>query len=207
MAVYTLPDLPYDYAALEPYISGRVMELHHDRHHAAYVAGANAALEALAAARDDGDLGAVNLWEKNLAFNLGGHTNHCVFWTNLSPAGGGRPEGELAEAIKDSFGSFEKFQAHFTATALGIQGSGWAVLAYDSVSGKLVVLQLFDQQGNVPVGTIPLFMVDMWEHAFYLDYLNVKADYLKAVWNIANWQDVAGRLADAVARGRGLIVR
>ena len=207
MAVYTLPDLPYDYAALEPYISGRVMELHHDRHHAAYVAGANAALEALAAARDDGDLGAVNLWEKNLAFNLGGHTNHCVFWTNLSPAGGGRPEGELAEAIKDSFGSFEKFQAHFTATALGIQGSGWAVLAYDSVSGKLVVLQLFDQQGNVPVGTIPLFMVDMWEHAFYLDYLNVKADYLKAVWNIANWQDVAARLADAVARGRGLIVR
>ena len=207
MAVYTLPDLPYDYAALEPYISGRVMELHHDRHHAAYVAGANAALEALAAARDDGDLGAVNLWEKNLAFNVGGHTNHCVFWTNLSPAGGGRPEGELAEAIKDSFGSFEKFQAHFTATALGIQGSGWAVLAYDSVSGKLVVLQLFDQQGNVPVGTIPLFMVDMWEHAFYLDYLNVKADYLKAVWNIANWQDVAARLADAVARGRGLIVR
>ena len=207
MAVYTLPDLPYDYAALEPYISGRVMELHHDRHHAAYVAGANAALEALAAARDEGDLGAVNLWEKNLAFNLGGHTNHCVFWTNLSPAGGGRPEGELAEAIKDSFGSFERFQAHFTATALGIQGSGWAVLAYDSVSGKLVVLQLFDQQGNVPVGTIPLFMVDMWEHAFYLDYLNVKADYLKAVWNIANWQDVAGRLADAVARGRGLIVR
>ena len=207
MAVYTLPDLPYDYAALEPYISGRVMELHHDRHHAAYVAGANAALEALAAARDDGDLGAVNLWEKNLAFNLGGHTNHCVFWANLSPAGGGRPEGELAEAIKDSFGSFERFQVHFTATALGIQGSGWAVLAYDSISGKLVVFQLFDQQGNVPVGTIPLFMVDMWEHAFYLDYLNVKADYLKAVWNIANWQDVAARLADAVARGRGLIVR
>ena len=207
MAVYTLPDLPYDYAALEPYISGRVMELHHDRHHTAYVAGANTALEALAAARDDGDLGAVNLWEKNLAFNLGGHTNHCVFWANLSPAGGGRPEGELAEAIKDSFGSFERFQVHFTATALGIQGSGWAVLAYDSISGKLVVLQLFDQQGNVPVGTIPLFMVDMWEHAFYLDYLNVKADYLKAVWNIANWQDVAARLADAVARGRGLIVR
>ena len=207
MAVYTLPDLPYDYAALEPYISGRVMELHHDRHHAAYVAGANAALEALAAARDDGDLGAVNLWEKNLAFNLGGHTNHCVFWANLSPAGGGRPEGELAEAMKDSFGSFERFQAHFTATALGIQGSGWAVLAYDSISGKLVVFQLFDQQGNVPVGTIPLFMVDMWEHAFYLDYLNVKADYVKAIWNIVNWQDVSERLQAAVARAEGLIVR
>ena len=207
MAVYTLPELPYDYAALEPHISGRIMELHHDKHHAAYVAGANAALEALTAARDAGDLGAVNLWEKNLAFNLGGHTNHSVFWKNLSPNGGGRPEGELAEAIKASFGSFEKFQAHFTATALGIQGSGWAVLAYDSISGKLVVFQLFDQQGNVPVGTIPLFMVDMWEHAFYLDYLNVKADYVKAIWNIVNWQDVSERLQAAVARAEGLIVR
>ena len=207
MAVYTLPELPYDYAALEPHISGRSMELHHDRHHAAYVTGANGALEALAAARAGGDLAAINLWEKNLAFNLGGHTNHSVFWTNLAPGGGGEPEGELAEAIKDSFGSFAAFQAHFTATALGIQGSGWAVLAYDSISGGLVVFQLFDQQANVPVGTIPLFMVDMWEHAFYLDYLNVKADYVKAIWNIANWEDVARRLADAVAHTQGLILR
>lgn len=207
MAVYTLPELPYDYAALEPHISGRIMELHHDRHHAAYVTGANGALEALAAARAGGDLAAINLWEKNLAFNLGGHTNHSVFWTNLAPGGGGEPEGELAEAIKDSFGSFAAFQAHFTATALGIQGSGWAVLAYDSISGGLVVFQLFDQQANVPVGTIPLFMVDMWEHAFYLDYLNVKADYVKAIWNIANWEDVARRLADAVAHAQGLILR
>ena len=207
MAVYTLPELPYDYAALEPHISGKIMELHHDKHHAAYVAGANAALEALTAAREAGDLGAINLWEKNLAFNLGGHTNHSIFWKNLSPAGGGQPEGELAEAIKDAFGSFEKFQAQFTATALGIQGSGWAVLAYDSISGGLVIFQLFDQQGNVPVGTIPLFMVDMWEHPFYRDYLIVKADYVKAVWNIANWQDVAERLADAVAKTQGLIVR
>lgn len=207
MSTYTLPELPYDYAALEPHVSGRIMELHHDKHHAAYVTGANAALEALAHARETGDLGAVNLWEKNLAFNLGGHTNHSIFWKNLSPNGGGEPEGTLAEAIKDSFGSFEKFQAHFTATALGIQGSGWAVLAYDSLSGRLVVFQLFDQQGNVPVGTIPLFMVDMWEHAFYLDYLNVKADYVKAIWNIANWADVSERLADAVTRTQGLIVR
>ena len=207
MAIYTLPELPYDYAALEPHISGRIMELHHDKHHAAYVAGANSALEALAAAREEGNLGAINLWEKNLAFNLGGHTNHTIFWNNLSPNGGGEPEGELAEAINDSFGSFEKFRAHFTATALGIQGSGWAVLAYDSISGKLVIFQLFDQQANVPVGTVPLFMVDMWEHAFYLDYLNVKADYVKAVWNIANWQDVSERLANAVAKAQDLIVR
>ena len=207
MAVYTLPELPYDYAALEPHISGRIMELHHDKHHAAYVAGANAALEALAAARESGDLAAVNLWEKNLAFNLGGHTNHTIFWKNLAPSAGGQPEGELAEAIKDSFGSFERFQAHFTATALGIQGSGWAVLAFDSISGKLVIFQLFDQQANVPVGTVPLFMVDMWEHAFYLDYLNVKADYVKAIWNIANWQDAGERLAAATSRTPGLIVR
>ncbi|ETJ06369.1 MAG: Superoxide dismutase, partial [Actinomyces urogenitalis DORA_12] len=183
MAVYTLPELPYDYAALEPHISGKIMELHHDKHHATYVAGANAALEKLQAAREAGDHAAINLLEKNLAFNLGGHINHSIFWKNLSPNGGGEPEGELAEAIKDSFGSFEKFKAQFTANALGIQGSGWSVLAYDSVSGKLVTFQLFDQQGNVPVGTIPLFQVDMWEHAFYLDYLNVKADYVKAIWN------------------------
>ena len=207
MAVYTLPELPYDYAALEPHISGKIMELHHDKHHATYVAGANAALEALTAARDAGDLGAINLWEKNLAFNLGGHTNHSIFWKNLSPNGGGQPEGELAEAIKDSFGSFDAFKAQFTAAALGIQGSGWAVLAHDSVSGRLVTFQMFDQQGNVPVGTIPLFQVDMWEHAFYLDYLNVKADYVKAIWNIANWQDAGERLAAATSRTPGLIVR
>ena len=199
MAIYTLPELPYDYAALEPHISGRIMELHHDKHHAAYVAGANSALEALAAAREEGNLGAINLWEKNLAFNLGGHTNHTIFWNNLSPNGGGEPEGELAEAIKDSFGSFEKFRVHFTATALGIQGSGWAVLAYDSISGKLVIFQLFDQQANVPVGTVPLFMVDMWEHAFYLQYKNVKADYVNAVWNVFNWDDVAARYASATS--------
>ena len=207
MSVYTLPELPYDYAALEPHISGRIMELHHDRHHAAYVTSANAALEKLQAAREAGDHAAINLHEKNLAFNLGGHINHSIFWKNLSPNGGGEPGGDLAEAIKDSFGSFDAFKAQFTAAALGIQGSGWAVLAYDSVSGRLVTFQMFDQQGNVPVGTIPLFQVDMWEHAFYLDYLNVKADYVKAIWNIANWQDAGERLAAATSRTPGLIVR
>ena len=197
MAVYTLPELPYDYAALEPHISGKIMELHHDKHHATYVAGANAALEALTAARDAGDLGAINLWEKNLAFNLGGHTNHSIFWKNLSPNGGGQPEGELAEAIKDSFGSFEKFQAQFAAAALGLQGSGWAVLAWDTVGKRLVTLQLTDQQGNIPVATVPLLMIDMWEHAFYLDYRNVKADYVKAWWNVVNWANAEERFNGA----------
>jgi Fe-Mn family superoxide dismutase len=205
MPVYTLPELPYDYAALEPHISGRIMELHHDKHHAAYVAGANAALDALAQARESGDLAAVNLHEKNLAFNLGGHTNHTVFWHNLSPDGGGEPEGELAAAIVDQFGSFAAFKAHFAAVATGIQGSGWAVLGWDSIGERLLVFQLFDQQANVPLGVTPLLMLDMWEHAFYLDYLNVKADYVAAFWNLANWSDVAGRLDRARASTGSLI--
>lgn len=197
MTVYTLPDLPYDYSALEPHISAKIMELHHDKHHAAYVAGANAALEALEQARANNDFGAINLWEKNLAFNLGGHYNHSVFWTNLSPNGGGRPEGELAAAIDEYFGSFEAFQAHFAATALGIQGSGWAILGWDTLAQRPVVFQLFDQQGNIPVAVVPLLMIDMWEHAFYLDYLNVKADYVKAFWNIVDWSNVAARFEKA----------
>jgi Fe-Mn family superoxide dismutase len=205
MPVYTLPDLPYDYAALEPHISGRIMELHHDKHHATYVAGANAALDALAAARESGDLAAVNLHEKNLAFNLGGHTNHTVFWHNLSPDGGGEPDGELAAAIADQFGGFAAFKAHFAAVATGIQGSGWAVLGWDSIGERLLVFQLFDQQANVPLGVTPLLMLDMWEHAFYLDYLNVKADYVKAFWNLANWADVAGRLDRARSATGSLI--
>jgi len=199
MADYTLPDLPYDYAALEPHISGRIMELHHDKHHAAYVAGANAALEKLAAARDSGDFAAVNLHEKNLAFNLGGHVNHSVFWQNLSPDGGARPEGELAAAINEFFGSFEKFQAHFAANAVGIQGSGWSILAWDTLGSKLVTFQLYDQQSNIPLGVVPIVVLDMWEHAFYLDYVNVKADYVKAWWNIVNWADASARLVRARA--------
>lgn len=197
MSVYTLPDLPYDYDALEPHISGRIMELHHDKHHANYVAGANAALAKLEAARESGDFAAVNLFEKNLAFNLGGHTNHSIFWLNMTPEGQGRPEGELASAIDEFFGSFEKFQAQFAAAALGLQGSGWGVLAWDALGARLVTYQLTDQQGNIPVATLPLLMLDMWEHAFYLDYQNVKADYVKAWWNVVNWDDVAARFANA----------
>ena len=205
MSAYTLPELPYDYAALEPHISGKIMQLHHDKHHQAYVTGANTALEQLAEARDGDNLAAVNKLEKDLAFNLGGHVNHTIFWNNLSPEGGERPEGELAAAIDEFFGSFEKFQAHFTATALGVQGSGWAVLAWDALGQRANVVQLFDQQGNLPAGTVPLLMLDVWEHAYYLDYLNVRADYVKAFWNIANWQDVAKRFDAARSQTAGLI--
>lgn len=205
MSAYTLPELPYDYAALEPHISGKIMQLHHDKHHQAYVTGANTALEQLAEARDNENLAAVNKLEKDLAFNLGGHVNHTIFWNNLSPEGGDRPEGELAAALDEYFGSFEKFQAHFTATALGVQGSGWAVLAWDALGQRANVVQLFDQQGNLPAGTVPLLMLDVWEHAYYLDYLNVRADYVKAFWNIANWADVATRFDSARSQTPGLI--
>jgi Fe-Mn family superoxide dismutase len=206
VVTYVLPELPYDYAALEPHISARIMELHHDKHHATYVAGANTALEKLAEAREAGNFADVTRLSKDLAFHLGGHTNHSIFWNNLSPEGGDKPEGELASAIDDAFGSFDKFVAHFSAAATSLQGSGWAILAYEPLGGNVVIEQLYDQQGNVPVATVPLLMLDMWEHAFYLDYVNVKADYVKAFWNIVNWEDVAKRFAAARSGAQGLVL-
>ncbi|MDQ4500960.1 superoxide dismutase [Sinomonas sp. ASV322] len=206
VVTYVLPELPYDYAALEPNISARIMELHHDKHHAAYVAGANTALEKLSEARESGSFADVTRLSKDLAFHLGGHTNHSIFWNNLSPEGGDKPEGELAAAIDESFGSFDKFVAHFSAAATSLQGSGWAILAYEPLGGNVVIEQLYDQQGNVPVATVPLLMLDMWEHAFYLDYVNVKADYVKAFWNIVNWADVARRFDAARAGAQKLVL-
>ncbi|KLU09660.1 superoxide dismutase [Kocuria sp. SM24M-10] len=202
---YTLPDLPYDYAALEPHISAKIMELHHDKHHATYVAGANTALEKMAEARANGDGAAAAKLSKDLQFNLGGHVNHSIFWNNLSPEGGDKPTGELAAAIDDHFGSFDAFRDHFTAAATTIQGSGWAILALEPVGGNLVIEQMYDQQNGVPVATIPLLQLDMWEHAFYLDYQNVKADYVKAFWNIVNWADVQARFEKARTGGRSII--
>ena len=199
MAEYVLPDLPYDYGALEPHISGKIMELHHDKHHATYVKGVNTALEQLAEARDNNSFGSVGGLEKTLAFNLGGHINHSAFWPNLSPNGGGEPDGPLGDAIAESFGSFEGFRGHFEANANAIQGSGWSILAWDTIGQRLNIFQLYDQQGNVPMAQIPIVLLDMWEHAFYLQYFNVKADYVKAWWNVVNWADAQQRYAAAVA--------
>ncbi|WKK60531.1 superoxide dismutase [Corynebacterium sp. P3-F1] len=200
MAVYELPDLPYAYDALEPHISAEIMELHHDKHHATYVKGANAALEALEAERNgEANPDKLRALSKNLAFNLGGHTNHSIFWKNMSPNGGGQPAGELAEAINRDFGSFEGFQKQFEGVATSLQGSGWAVLGYDHIAGRLIIQQLTDQQGNVSVDFTPVLMLDMWEHAYYLQYKNVKADYAKAFLNVVNWDDVAERYAKASA--------
>ena len=206
MTKYVLPDLSYDYGALEPNISGRIMELHHDKHHLAYVNGANTAIDALAEAREKNDLTMVNKFQKDLAFNLAGHVNHTVFWRNMSPDGGDKPTGELAAAIDNFFGSFDAFRAHFTASALGIQGSGWSILVWDILGQKLLIEQLYDHQGNLSVGSIPLLILDMWEHAFYLDYQNVKPEYVKAFWNIVNWADVQARFAEASKNTATLLI-
>lgn len=200
MAVYELPDLPYAYDALEPHISEEIMTLHHDKHHATYVAGANAALEALEAERNgEANPDRLRALSKNLAFNLGGHTNHSIFWKNMAPNAGGTPTGQIAEAIDRDFGSFEAFKKQFSGVATGLQGSGWAVLGYDHIAGRLIIQQLTDQQGNVSVDFTPVLMLDMWEHAFYLQYKNVKADYVQAWWNVVNWDDVNERYAKAAA--------
>ena len=201
---YTLPDLDYDYSALAPHIAPEIMELHHSKHHAAYVKGINDALEQLAAAREKGDLGAVNKLSKDAAFHLGGHINHSVFWKNMSPEGGDRPDGELAAAIDEFFGGFEGFQKHINAVANGIQGSGWSMLVWDTLGQRMNINQLFDQQGNLPAGQIPLLQLDMWEHAFYLQYKNVKGDYVNAWWNVVNWADVTERFTKAKAASAAL---
>jgi len=205
MPAYELPDLPYDYSALEPHISGQIMELHHDKHHATYVKGLNTALDKLAEARESSSFDAVGGLERQLAFNLGGHLNHAVFWPNLSPDGGDKPYGDLATAIDADFGGFDGFRAQFEAVANSILGSGWAMLVYDTLGQKLLIVQLYDQQGNVPIGQIPILLLDMWEHAFYLQYKNVKADYVKAWWNVVNWTDAESRYTAALAQAPGLV--
>jgi Fe-Mn family superoxide dismutase len=194
MKSYTLPELPYDYAALEPHYSARLLELHHDKHHAGYVTGANATLDKLAEAREKGAFATINQLQKNLAFHLSGHVLHSLFWLNMSRHGGGEPEGELADAIKESFGSFAAMKDQLTEAGVNVQGSGWGALAWEPLRKFLVVEQVYDHQGNIGSGTVPLLVVDMWEHAYYLQYLNARGDWVKAFWNLVNWEDVSRRL-------------
>ena len=199
MPTYSLPDLAYDYGALEPHISGRIMELHHDKHHAAYVKGANETLEKLAEARAKSDFAQTGPLEKALAFHVSGHILHSLFWKNMKPKGGERPAGELAHAIDRDFGSFEAFRKQMNAAASSIMGSGWAALVYEPVAGRLVTAQILDHQGNITPGGSPLLVIDAWEHAFYLQYQNRKTDFFEAVWNVWNWKDVAERYDAALA--------
>jgi Fe-Mn family superoxide dismutase len=191
--VYTLPELTYDYGALEPHLSATLLELHHAKHHAAYVKGANATLEKLANARHDDSFDTINQLQKNLAFHVSGHILHSVFWTNMSPDGGGKPEGDLAAAIDESLGSFEGFKQQLSEAAVNVQGSGWGTLAWEPMAQRLVVEQVYDHQGNIGNGTVPLMVLDMWEHAYYLDYKNVKGEWVEAFWKIVAWPDVAKR--------------
>jgi Fe-Mn family superoxide dismutase len=199
MSSYVLPDLPYDYGALHPHLSARIVELHHSKHHAAYVQGIKTALDRLAEARAADQWVTILGLESTLAFNLSGHVLHSVMWTNLSPDGGGEPEGALADAIAREFGSFTAMRNQMARAAATVQGSGWAVLAYEPLGDRLLVEQVYDHQGNVGQGTIPLLVVDAWEHAYYLQYENRRADYVTAMWNVVSWPNVAERYAHAIS--------
>ncbi|GLY04110.1 superoxide dismutase [Actinoplanes sp. NBRC 101535] len=207
MAIYTLPDMPYDYGALEPAMSGQILELHHSKHHAAYVKGSNDTLDQLAEARDKGDYSALVGLEKTLAFNLSGHVLHSIFWNNLRPgASADRPGGELSAAIAEHFGSFEAFAAQLSTATKGVQGSGWGVLAWEPLSQRLIVEQVYDHHGNVGQGSTPILVFDAWEHAYYLQYKNVRPDYVDRLWNLVDWSDVTKRFDAARAAGNPLIV-
>ena len=194
---YTLPDLDYDYAALEPHISAEILELHHGKHHAAYVSGLNAVVDELAAARAADDYSTLPGLERKHAFNLAGHVLHSLFWKNLSPDGGGEPDGDLGIAIGEYFGGFDAFRAQLTAATVSVMGSGWGALCWEPSGQRLYVAQLYDHQGNIGLGSMPLLVIDAWEHAYYLQYQTRRADFVEAIWNVVNWDDVADRLATA----------
>lgn len=195
---FVLPPLPYAPEALEPHIDAQTMSLHHDKHHAGYVKGANAALTALKEIRaGTRDAGEVKRWEKDLAFHGSGHVLHTIFWANLSPTPGS-PSAELAAAIDRDFGSFAAFQTHFSAAANAVEGGGWAILGYHPLVGGLLVLQAELHQNLTVQGLVPLLVLDVWEHAYYLRYQNRRADYVTAWWNVVNWDDVSARYAAAV---------
>ncbi|MBV8854870.1 MAG: superoxide dismutase [Sinobacteraceae bacterium] len=193
MTKYVLPDLPYDYGDLEPHISAKIMQLHHDKHHKTYVDGANTTLESLEEARSKSDFARIAALEHALAFHLSGHVLHSLFWKNLSPDGGGKPAGELASALDRDFGGFDGFKQQLTKAAATCMGSGWGALAWDTLSGRLITLQIHDHESQTVQGAIPLLVLDAWEHAYYLQYQNEKAKFFDAVWNVWNWKDVAER--------------
>ncbi|MFQ5941440.1 MAG: superoxide dismutase [Nitrososphaerales archaeon] len=195
---YSLPDLPYKYDALEPHISKDIMTLHHDKHHLAYVNGANAALEKLENARKNNfqaiDVRGVT---RDLSFHVSGHVLHSIFWPNMKANGGGKPGGKLADLINGDFGSFDAFKAQFTEVAKAVEGIGWAILAYDPLSDQLMTFNIEKHNLQVGQGTTPLLVLDIWEHAYYLQYKNDKGSYVTAWWNVVNWDDADTRLGRA----------
>lgn len=201
---YKLPELPYDFNALEPVISAEIMKLHYEKHHQGYVNNLNKALEQYAAADAKQDLPAMVALGSAIKFNGGGHINHSIFWTNLAPknkGGGEPPSGPLAEALNKKYGSLDKFIERFNAKTVAIQGSGWGWLGYHKTNDSICIVTCENQD---PLSTkedyIPLLGIDVWEHAYYLQYKNLRADYLKAIWSIVNWKNVSERYQNARAK-------
>lgn len=203
--MFQLPDLPYPYEALEPYIDEQTMKIHHDLHHGAYVKNLN---DALAAHPDFAEMKIEKLLSSldqvpedirtKVRNNGGGHANHTFFWEMMSPKGGGEPSGDLADAIKSSFGDFETFQEKFSASAVGRFGSGWAWLIVEG--GKLSILDTPNQDTPLMEGKTPILGLDVWEHAYYLKYQNRRAEYVKAWWQVVNWEEVEGRFEESLGK-------
>lgn len=193
---FQLPNLPYEYKDLEPVISEEIMRIHHTKHHQAYVNNLNAALEKYAAAEAKGDVAAMIALQSAIKFNGGGHVNHSIFWTNLAPqsqGGGEAPSGKFMDALQNEFGSLPSFIEKFSAMTAAIQGSGWGWLGFDKASGKLQIQVCHNQDPLSTLNLIPLLGIDVWEHAYYLQYKNARVDYLKQIWNVVNWENVAER--------------
>jgi len=193
---YTLPALPYDFSALEPVISAEIMNLHYTKHHQGYVTNLNKALEQYCDAECKGDLPAMIALQQAIKFNGGGHINHSIFWTNLAPknqGGGTAPNGKLADAIKQEFGSLDKFIEQFSAKTVAIQGSGWGWLGFNKAKNRLEIVTCENQDPLSTKGLVPLLGVDVWEHAYYLQYKNVRPEYVKKIWEVVNWKNVSDR--------------
>lgn len=195
MVKHELPALPYDYNALEPHYEERTLRLHHGAHHKAYVDGLNNAEQKLAAAREKGDYALIKHWEREIAFHGSGHILHAMFWENMKPGGGGPAVGPVAELIERDFGGFEKFKKQFSAAAAAVEGSGWALLCQVPVFKKLEILTSEKHQNLTQWGAEPLLVLDLWEHAYYLQYQNKRAAFIEAWWNLVNWDDVNRRLS------------
>ena len=192
---YEVPQLPYAYGALEPYISEQIMKLHHDKHHLAYVNGANAALEKLEKARNGEIQIDIKAILRDYSFNYDGHVLHSFFWTNMAPSGkgGGQAGGSVADRINKDFGSYDKFKLQFTEAAKTVEGSGWALLLYDKEADQLVLTQI-EKQNVMHLAGLPILLgLDVWEHAYYLQYWNDRAKYVESWWNVVNWDDVENR--------------
>jgi len=197
MRKYELPQLPYSYEALEPYISREIMTLHHTKHHQAYVNGANAALERLEKQRKGENQENIRAILRDLSFNLSGHKLHSVFWYNMAPPGkgGGKPGGRIADQINKDFGDFESFKKQFSDAAKNVEAVGWAILTYDSESDTLLIYQVEKQNFMHPPDLPLLLTLDVWEHAYYLQYKNDRASYVENWWNVTNWDDVDKRFS------------